>query len=659
MAELQFPIDEQGAAAGARFTDRGCIQCPTGYSFSSDEALGTLEKVTNRVLLEGWKDFEGPRFPLTGVPIRAASSQQMTGLSSVRHTAGYSRVHRMKHYDPTPSLNTFEVSKELIERCGGNIAMATMLANTNSIGCAPPFGSTGFTGKRRYYRQAFTNVLNLGPFCITNFLDHQDFRGGMDAYQRAAIKASALATEYEKMRRFVDMSSRNGAAVAGTYAPRFGAANFQDVPDSPGSFEWLINAIERGLGGEIMRTEPVTVTVSQQLLEYWVKKYVADNGNDVNLQQQIDWSNLRVQAQGFQGQFADGRFTLISKRTNRKINIEVNDKTPVYVEVTKTGAAIGEWAFQDFYLEELGDDPEDGQGSGVFQTYNNYYGDPEACEGTEKRLCELIFIHTGKAFHYESFPTNPLGWAMPEVETNLGNLWGSTQIEWFTGCEVDLYFLSKINEGLAGTGAPCLNNRDKTWFAGVIKNGLQVVEDEPREMMSLLVAVPTSQSPIEATDVITSVEPAAAVVIGAQASLDPVICKAFDTNAEPDAETAGRFVAPERLNFNLTSEDRTVTVVLQRTGGTNGTLTVPFTVTNGTATEGLAGTDHFELADGNIVFADGESTTELDIDLRSIERGDGDPTHVTATIVYDNSPVVIITGGFTSTELKLRLYVAP
>ncbi|WP_196300334.1 hypothetical protein, partial [Streptococcus pneumoniae] len=76
-------------------------------------------------------------------------------------------------------------------------------------------------------------------------------------------------------------------------------------------------------------------------------------------------------------------------------------------------------------------------------------------------------------------------------------------------------------------------------------------------------------------------------------------------------------------------------VVLQRTGGTNGTLTIPFTVTNGTATEGSAGTDHCELADGNIVFADGESTTELDIDLRSIERGDGDPTHVTATIVYD------------------------
>jgi hypothetical protein len=659
MAELTFPVDEQSAAQSARFTNRGCISCPTGHSFTSDEALGTLERVTNQVLLNGWKDFAGPQFPLAKVPVRAASSQQMTGLSSVKHSAGYSRVQRLKHLDPTPQLDTFNVSHELIERCGGNLALATMLANTNSIGCAPPFGQTGFTGKRRYYRQAFTNVLNLGPFCVTNFLDHQDFRSGMDAYQRAAIKASALATEYEKMRRFVDMSTRNGAAVAGTTSPRFGAANFQDVPDSPGSFEWLINAIERGLGGEISRMEPVTVTVSQQILEYWVKKYVADNGNEVNLQQQIDWSNLMVNAQGYQGQFSGGKFTLVSKRTNRKIHIEVNDVTPVYVEVTKTGAAIGEWAFQDFYLEELGDDPEAGQGAGVFQTFNPYYGDPESCEGTEKRLCELIMIHTGKAFHYEAFPTNPLGWAMGDVETNMANLWGSTQIQWFTGCEVDLYFLSKINEGLAGTGAPCLNNRDNTWFAGVIKNGLQVVEDEPREMMALLVAVPGYQTPLEATEVITSVEPAAAVVIGAQPGLDPVICKAFDTEAEPDVETAGRFVAPERLNFNLTSEDRTVTVVLQRVGGTNGTLTIPFTVTDGTATEGSAPTNHFELANGNIVFADGESTTTLDIDLRSIERGDTDPTHVTASIVYDNSPVVIINGGFTTTELKLKLHVAP
>jgi len=659
MSQLKFPVDAQSESQSARFVDRGCIQCPEGHSFTSDEALGTLERVTNKVLLEGWKDFEGPQFPLRGLPVRTATSSQLTGLSSVRHTAGYSNMQRIKHFNPTPALDTFNVSHELIQRCGGNIAMATMLANTNSIGCAPPFGVTGFTGKRRYYRDSFTNVLNIGPFCITNFIDHQDFRGGMDAYQRAAIKASALATEYEKMRRFVDMSHRNGAAVAGTYRPTFGAANFRDVPDSAGSFEWLINAIETGLGGEINRTEPVTVSVSQQLLEYWVKKYVADTGNDVNIQQQIDWSTVMVQAEGYQGQFAGGKFSLVSKRTNRRINIQVNDVTPVYVEVTKTGPSQGEWGFQNFYLEELGDDPEEGQGSGVFQTFNPFYGDPETCEGSEKRLCEMIFIHTGRAFHYESFPTNPLGWAMPQVETNLANLWGSTRIEWFTGCEVDIYFLNKINEGLAGTGAPCLNNRDKTWFAGVIKNGMQVVEDEPREMMTLLVALPSAQTPLERAEVLTSVEPNAPIVITSQPSEDPKICTAFDTGTSPDAEGAGHMVAPERLNFNLGADSRTVSVVLQRVGGTNGSLTVPFTIVEGTALEGSAAGDHFTRANGNIVFADGESTTELVIILRSVERGDTDPTHVTATIAYDNSPQVIVDDGFEETELKLKLYVAP
>ena len=226
MAELTFPFDEQGTALGARFTDRGCISCPTGYAYTADDALGALERTTNKVYLEGWKDYQAPQFPLAGLPIRAATYQQMTRIKGVKHTAGYSQVYKTQFNDPTPQIDTFQVNAELINRCGGNLALATMIGNMNSIGCAPPFGNTGFIGKRTYTREAFTGTLNLGPFCITSYLDLMDFRNAMDAYQREAMKAAGMALEYEKIRRFISMSPNNGAAVAGTRTARFASGNF-------------------------------------------------------------------------------------------------------------------------------------------------------------------------------------------------------------------------------------------------------------------------------------------------------------------------------------------------------------------------------------------------------------------------------------------------
>lgn len=660
MAELTFPIDQQGVARGARFTDRGCISCPTGSAFSSDEALGTLERVTNKVLLEGWKDIQVPQFPLAGLPVRAASFQQMTRISKVKHVAGYSRVHRLPWYDPTPELAQFHVTGELIEKCGGNLALATMLGNTNSIGCAPPIGPTGFTGKRRFYQSAFFSTLALGPICVTNYLDHQDFRGAMEAYQKACLRGASMALEYEKIRRYIDMSPKNASAVAGTRRPRFASSNFADIPNSPGSFEWLIEAVETGLGGEIRSDQAINVKVSQQVLEYWVKKYVADNSNDINLQAQIDWANLRVAAQGYQGQFADGVFKLVSKRTNRRINVMVDNMTPVYTEVKTTGSGTAEWDFQDYYSQELGNDPEDLQGSGIWQSLNTSYGDAEMCEGEAKTLAELILVWVDGAFHYENFPTNPLGWAMKGVETNLQNLWNATNLRWYMGCEVDLYFLNKINEQLQGTGAPCFSNRQNTWFAAELTMGLQMVEDEPRQMMALLVAVPTSGSPLESCETLLPVTSAAAITLApAPARTEPPLCQVFDADAEPTEATAGCFQPPEEIKFLLPeSGNRSVTVTFQRVGGVTGTLTVPYTITEDTATEGTAGTDHFRLAAGNIVFADGEATKDVTIVLHPIAREDGDPVWVSATIDYDNDPEVICEGGFTSTTISLKLFEA-
>jgi len=110
MPALSFPIDAQGANVGARFTDQGCISCPTGYAYTADEALATLERTTNKVLLEGWKDYQAPGFPLAGLPISSSTYQQMTRIKRVKHTAGYLQVHKTKFYDPTPNIGQFNIS---------------------------------------------------------------------------------------------------------------------------------------------------------------------------------------------------------------------------------------------------------------------------------------------------------------------------------------------------------------------------------------------------------------------------------------------------------------------------------------------------------------------------------------------------------------------
>ncbi len=75
-------------------------------------------------------------------------------------------------------------------------------------------------------------------------------------------------------------------------------------------------------------------------------------------------------------------------------------------------------------------------------------------------------IHTEDAFEYQTFPTNPLGTRIENVQTDLQRLWGGTEFQLFTGLEVEKWVLDPMNAQLAGTGAPCFNNKRQTWFAG-------------------------------------------------------------------------------------------------------------------------------------------------------------------------------------------------
>lgn len=653
MPALSFPFTEDGKPLGAKFTEKGCIVCPAGSAYSGDVALGALERVTNQVLMEGFKDYQVPVFPLANLPVREAGSQNMSVRSRTRQHVFYPDVHRTKFHDPMPSVNNFGVTRELLQQCGNSLAEAQLIANSNSLGCAPPRGSRGISGKDRYYSEAATAVFELGPFCVTSYLDIYDFGAALEAYKKAAVRASGMSLEYEKIRRYIAMSRRNASAVAGTRQAKFFDGKFGEMPTSPGTIEWVLNAIDTGIGGEIAPGADISIRVSHQLLKYWQMKYAKDHGLDTNFF--VNPGAFRKEVEGFATQWEDGNFTMRSLRTNRKVTF-VTQFEPIYIETYPIGEDASEWDFQRYYTTELGDDTMEGAANGYRQSKNTAYGDPAAvaaCEGVPKRLAEMLFVYTDKAFHYEAFPTNPLGKLITGVETNLQRLWGGTGIEWFTGTEVDLYFLNTINKHLEGTGAPCFNNRDKTWFAGLIKTGLQFIEDDPRQMMTLLVQVPFEYYTLEASDVLPDAGHPDPIDLTPRPPQEPDLCSVLPDDAEAPVEGPGCFMVPAKLQYTLPSSGtKQVLIPVVRVNGAAGTLALPHQDDPDTALQGT----HYSYTDGTLSFAAGETLKYITVTLNAVlADGDEESSFVQFEIVWDNDPEVLCDGQVTRTTVCLAL----
>lgn len=653
---LSFPYQNGGKRRGASITDRGCLQCPPGYSYSSDDALSVLERATNNILLEGWKDYQKPGFPLAGIAIQPARYEQFGALNQqIRYHAFYQNLHKQRFFDPTPNPETFQVTRKLIEQCGGNLAMAQFIGNANSLGCAPPRGNRGVSGKDRYFSTAVTAPLDLGPFCVTDYLNLWDFAGQLEAMKKAAIEGSGYMLEYEKMRQFVAMSYNNASAVAGTTRPTFFRHQFGEFPTSPGSFEWIFQAVDTGLNPELSDMNyQVVVKCSRRLLQYWIEKFKRDHNITV-------WAtapNIRNDSIGYITSYEDnGDFVLTSLRTNRKIRFSV-DVMPAYIMMKKTGNLQGSWEFQNFFETEVGDDPENNQANGFRQRGNPYYGDPcAACDGDAEVMAEPVFVYTEKAFHYEAFPTNPLGTMINAgVNTNLNLFWGSTDIRWYFGAEVQEYFLNPIIDGYRQAGVvdfPCWNNMDRTWFAGRINCGMQFIQDDPRLMMTLLFQVPGNNVILEKSDcLLPAVPPTPYDIRPSDIIEEPRLCGELPYGYnEPADDVPGCIMPPPNLKAFMTLEDKTVTVKVRRVDGAAGSLTVNYAHEDGTAIEGT----HYDFTDGSLVFADGETVKSFEYTLKSVVRAPGEHFYVEFYINWTGSAGVLCDDAVDQSKVCLAL----
>jgi hypothetical protein len=655
---LSFPYGADGVSAGATFTDRGCVRCPSGYTYTADQALNVLERVTNNILLEGWKDYQRPNFPLASEPIQPARYEQMSINTRIKYHAFFENPERSRFYDPMPSVQTFQVTRELIDRCGGNLAMAQMIGNANSLGCAPPRGRRGVSGKDRYYSSAATTVVELGPFCVTDYQDLWDFAGQLEAMKKAAIEHAGMALEYEKIRRYVEMSWNNASAVAGTTRPRFFKGRVGEFPNSPGSFDWIFNAVDTGLGTELSGNEVVTVKCSQRLIQYWIELYKKQH----NLQVWADSANVRSDTLGYIiSMTTGGEFTLLSLRTNRQIKFSPLNVMPVYLQMWKSGISTGSWDFQPFYVTEPGDDPEQNQANGFRQRKNPDYGDPAAwCDGVDKMLAEPIFVYTEKAFHYEAFPTNPLGKQIEGVEGNLNVLWGSTDIMWHFGTEVQEYYLNPLLKSYqdAGVDVPCWNNRDRTWFAGVVKAGCQFVEDDPRQMMTLFCSVPSTDAPLQKSDSLLPCSPGPVYNIQPVIPSDaPDLCNALPDGATDDPDPVpGTLFPPAKLHYLLPSQgaNESAFIDVYRNGGSDGSLTLNYAFQNVTAHQGT----EFLFTNGSVVFADGETKKTISFTKKPTVRTVGQHFYREFLINWSAGAGVIDPTAVTQTPVCLALACA-
>lgn len=581
-----------------KFADRGCISCGTGSLFSPDQVLGVAETFSKNILSKTMENWEGPRFAIKDVPTKASMSVQPNALSN-RMAVFWPNLERQRWYDPVPTLEAKKVTKELINQSGGVDQLDYNHFEGSGLACSPPLGPRPLAGKDAAYATEVWTSFSLGPICTAKFRVLEDLIMYMMAAEQGISQAIDVATQYEKINQFVQMSRRNVSAVAGTWETKFGEHQFTEFPDSPGSLEWVIYAAGQ-IGARYAGMEPVRVCCSVQVLQFWIEDFAKRKNCTINL----EFHQIKSQVRGYNMSFTEeGEFKMRDARTGRTIIFDTS-KTPVYQLLTRRGQTDWERRHQPYFVYREGDDSREGEMNGVMQDPNPHLGDADQIHEDGSVLAELIMIYAGDAFHYESPPVNPFagkfedGAIMPTI--------GSAQIDWFTGLEVDQYFLSKMTDPETGQ---CPNNMAKQWIAGWATNHVVIREQNKYAMGSLLVQVPPTATPLGAApDKCLPIAGRPIPITLTNASpIDPALCG--EAPEAPD-DVAGCLNPQLVLNVFADGEDnKTYKLLVERVGGRDGELTVDYETVAGTAEAGT----HFTAASGTLTFADGEVRKQLDI----------------------------------------------
>jgi hypothetical protein len=591
----------------SRLVGTGCLTCPDGSRVSGDDGLGALETLAKNIMVLKRPEFDGPKYPLGEIPVKEARSAQMGGDD---YTIDYSfhipNLHEIAMHNPNPTRSLATRVMDAQNNCGPD-AIISNAYDMASIGCNPPRGRTGVMGKDVSPIISRIAPLEMGPFCITMFQNQDHLKEMFRAMEAHYPNAAMQVLGYQKIRDFIGTSHNLASATAGSLTPRFNPFQFIDRPDSVGSIEWFSEALDR-ISSYATSRDNWRVSMSRRLFRRWMIDYAKKHEVTLN----VDFANLNQQVGNFiiQGNGQDS-VSFITDRLNTRYTIEFT-KDPIYVTDNQIGEDAYEWQFQPWFTTRAGDDTRTGEAAGYVREKNQDYGAAcSACPDGHKSLSELILIYNDEYISYEALPKSPFaGLGLEHVATDLQALWGSMELRYYFGSEVDEYFLRPL---FAGTGN-CPSNIDNTWFAARLWFAFRQRILRKRAAGALLVKVPRPEMVnVAEGDCLQSEYPDPIVLTNREPQLGSRECVVVD---EEEITDEVGFLRPD-CYFTLTApeEDQTIQIEVERRDGFSGALELDYTMTEGTATA----PEHYTTASGSLDFAEGQTRRVLEIVIKAAD----------------------------------------
>lgn len=591
----------------SRLVGTGCLTCPDGSRVSGDDGLGALETLAKNIMTLRRPSFDGPKYPLAELPMKQTTSPLLGGDD---YTIDYSyhipNLHEIGMYNPVGTRAKANRVLEAFNNCGPGAVLSNAF-DMSSIACNPPRGQTGVMGKDVSPIISRMAPLELGPFCITMFQnqDHlaQMFRAMEEEYPKAAMNVIG----YHKIREFIGSNHNLAAATSGSLTPRFSQYQFIDRPDSVGSIEWFMEAVDR-ISSYASSRDGWKVSMSRRLFRRWMEDYAEKKGVTLN----VDFSSLNRQVGDYFIQ-ANGQdsVSLITDRLNTKFTIEFS-KDPIYVTDNQVDEEAYEWQFQPWFVTRAGDDTRSGEAAGYVREKNPDYGAAcSSCPDGHRSLSEMILIYNDEYLQYETYPKSPFAAVgkLDHLSTDLQALWSSMEMKYYFGGDVDEYFLRPL---FAGAGN-CPSNIDNTWFAGRMQFAFRQRILRKRAAGALLVKVPRSEMVNTAEgDCLQSEYPDPIVLTSRTPERGGRECVAV--SGEP-SDPVG-FLRPQCVfNVTTTEANQTIEIEVERREGMSGALELDYTMSEGTATA----PEHYTDASGSLDFAEGQTRRVLSVVIKGAD----------------------------------------
>lgn len=613
------------------FSAAGDTASPAFFQDTAAAPYGALKEMLGVQHLRGVQaaKFTGvPEAVNRHMPTRAPTANRIDNVVDYRISVGYDNlVNTGGLIDVTPSTSAFNVTRSIQGSCPGSPTTATIgnRASLGSYACNPHIsGPTPILGLEASTRQAFTSNLPIPAICFGDYTNKEGFYVALEKTLEAVRKGVVHRFAYDRLKWMIGQGRYNAAPVAIPAGSGmvtlpdsdtlFSQNTYGRVPQHYGSPLWIANMLRRT---DIPHDVPLTVSLPTAILT----KYKAQLFSQFGIDMTTGPGSVSRSIGEYQVDVVNGDFVFIDLVSGRRITFK-NDTAPVYVEVVSDGPALGELFFQEAHITRASET----SGQYMPNQPNPNYG--RACSCSGRTLAAIVTVtpdNGDKPFYLEGFPSNPDAGlksvisrlaADAKVNTNLAEFYTtSVRTTIFTGLECQRYVLDPLNQIARerGYAADIANNMLNTHMGGFVSISGVFVENNPRQFVSFLLAVPPQKDAcvevLACLDDPTSIEAGGEFEFGTITETQPLV---LPEPPEPTAPPGGSlFPSAGSIRFKAPcTGTRVVTIKIRRKGGSAGSKSI-------TASASLSAHADSVALTSPIVFAEGETEKTLSITLEA------------------------------------------